>query len=182
MVAIAQDAQGAEVVKPWVEKAGATFRTLLDRHNVVGKAYGLKAVPIGIFLDEAGRLARPVGGVNIDRGALREEVDEWVTTDRIPSAWRELDRNDTLPGLSPDEAEADARLQLAIVLLDRDQRDAAIAELQRAFRLDPANYLIRKQLWAIEHPEAFYTGRVDYDWQREQMAREAAALGQRPTN
>ena len=41
VVAIAQDAQGAGVARPWVEKAGATYRALLDQHNVIGKAYSL---------------------------------------------------------------------------------------------------------------------------------------------
>lgn len=36
-------------------------------------------------------------------------------------------------------------------------------------------WLIRKQLWAIETPEAFYEGNVDFEWQKEQMAREEAA-------
>ena len=48
---IAQDAQGAEVARPWVEKAGGTFRSLLDQENVVGKRYGLKYVPVGILRD-----------------------------------------------------------------------------------------------------------------------------------
>ncbi len=144
---------------------------------MVGKAFGLKALPIGILIDEAGHLARPVGDINIDRGSVREEIEEWVVNDRIPAAWHAMEWKDAPQDLTPDEAEADARLQLAIVLLDRDQKDAAVAELQRAFRLDPANYLIRKQLWAIEHPEAFYAGRVNYDWQLEQMAREEDVSG-----
>ena len=35
VVAIAQDVQGAEVAIPWMEKAKATYRCLLDRHNAV---------------------------------------------------------------------------------------------------------------------------------------------------
>ena len=38
-------------------------------------------------------------------------------------------------------------------------------------QLNPNNYLIRKQIWAVEHPERFYKGDVDYSWQKEQMAR-----------
>ena len=35
------------------------------------------------------------------------------------------------------------------------------------------NWLIRKQMWAIEAPEAFYDGPVDYAWQKAQQKREA---------
>ena len=61
-------------------------------------------------------------------------------------------------------------------MLDQGKREAAIAELKEAFKLDPKNWLIRKQLWAIETPEAFYEGDVDYGWQKEQMSREEAVL------
>ncbi len=51
----------------------------------------------------------------------------------------------------------------------RGEREQAIELLKRAFPLEPDNLIIRKQLWAIEHPEKFYDGDVDYAWQREQM-------------
>ena len=176
MVVIAQDAQGAGVARPWVEKAGGTYRALLDQHNVIGRACGLKYVPVGILVDEEGRLVRAVGGVNIDQEDFRRQLSAWVETGAIPPAWIESDSQAGAPALTPDEAEADARFQLAIVLLERDQRAEALAELRRAVRLDPQNWVIRKQMWAIEKPEAFYAGEVDYGWQKEQMKREEAAL------
>ena len=35
--------------------------------------------------------------------------------------------------------------------------------------LDPQNWNMRKQLWAIENPDKFYAGDVDYGWQKEQV-------------
>ena len=174
MVVIAQDAQGAEVARPWVEKAGGTYRALLDQYNVIGNAYNLKFVPVGILVDEDGRLVRAVGSVNIDKDDFRTDLDAWATTGAIPESWIREDRQAVPAELTPEEKEADARFQLAIVLLGQGKKDEAIAELKRAFRLDPKNWLIRKQLWAIETPEAFYKGNVDYGWQKEQMAREDA--------
>ena len=69
VVVIANDVQGAEVAKPWVEAAGGTYRSLLDQHNTIGKAYGLKFVPVGILLDEEGRLVRGVGSVKVNGNA-----------------------------------------------------------------------------------------------------------------
>jgi tetratricopeptide (TPR) repeat protein len=176
VVVIAQDAQGAEVAKPWVEKAGATYRALLDQHNFIGKAYNLKFVPVAIVLDEAGKLARAVGNVNIDNDDFRAELTAWAKTGVVPKAWIDADTQEKPHALTADEQEADARFQLAIVLLANGKKEGAIAELQKAFQLDPQNWLIRKQLWAIETPEAFYSGNVDYGWQKEQMAREKVAL------
>ena len=173
---VAADAQGAEVARPWVEKANGTYRALIDQHNVLGNALNLKYVPAGIVLDESGRLARAVGGMSIDQDAFREEMESWAQTGQIPGAWIESDRQAVPKKMSPDEAEADSRFQLAVLLLERGKKDDAVAEFKRAFRLDPQNWLIRKQLWAVEHPESFYDGNVDYGWQKEQMEREKAEL------
>lgn len=173
---IAQDAQGAEVARPWVEKAGGTYRALLDQHNAIGKAYNVKFVPVGIFVDEEGRLVRSVGSVSIDNEALRGELVEWITTGDIPGVWRNSDKEEKPRVLTADEREADAIFQRAIALLKQGKREDAIAELKRAYVLDPKNWLIRKQLWAIENPGMFYDGKVDYRWQKEQMAREDEEL------
>ena len=176
MVVIAQDAQGAEVASPWIKKAGGTYRALLDQHNEIGKAYNVKFVPVGIFVDEEGRLARAVGSVNIGNRTLREELVEWITSGAVPSGWRDADKGAKPRALTADEQEADAKFQHAIALLKQGKREDAIAELKRAYALDPKNWLIRKQLWAIENPGMFYDGKVDYRWQKEQMARENEEL------
>ena len=35
--------------------------------------------------------------------------------------------------------------------------------------LEPDNYIIRKQIWAVENPDKFYDADIDFDWQRRQM-------------
>jgi len=114
--------------------------------------------------------------VNIHNENFRWELAEWVTTGAIPQAWSQTNGRIAPRNLTLDESEADARFQLAIVLLEKGKRADAITELKRAFRLDPQNWIIRKQLWAIEHPEAFYEGDVDYGWQKEQQTREDAGI------
>jgi len=174
-VVIAQDVQGAEVARPWVEKAGATYRALLDQHNETGKAYGLKYVPVGIALDEEGQLVRPVSSVDIGDDVFRAELVQWATSGVIPASWRQMEGG-TPAAMTVAEREADARFQLAIVLLERGDKDQAISELKKAVQLDAQNWLIRKQLWALEAPEAFYGDAVDYAWQKAQVQREAEGL------
>ena len=173
---IAQDVQGAKVARPWVEGAGGTYRALLDRHNLIGKAYNVKFVPVGILVDEEGRLVRAVGSVNIGQEGFREELAGWVTTGAIPRTWIEEDRQGAPRKLTPGEEEADARFQLAIALLKQEKVEEAVAELKQAIRLDPQNWLIRKQLWAIDTPEAFYKGDVDYGWQKARRMQEDAEM------
>jgi tetratricopeptide (TPR) repeat protein len=47
----------------------------------------------------------------------------------------------------------------------------AVALWRRVIDIEPDNFIVRKQVWAVEHPEKFYDGAVDFAWQREQMAK-----------
>lgn len=172
---VAADAQGPEVVRPWVGQAGGTCPALVDRRNALGKLLNVKYVPYVIAVDEAGRLCRGIAPVNIDDAAFRADLEAWATTGAIPPAWREAGGK-AAPAWceSPEGREADARYQLAVALLERGKREEALAELRRAFRLDPENWIIRKQLWAVERPEAFYGGPVDYEWQKRRRKEEDA--------
>ena len=171
---IASDIQGPEAAIPWIEKAGGKFRALIDRDNVVGTAYQLKYVPVGIFVDEDGRLVRAVGGVDIRDAELREDLEGWAATGTVPDRW--IASSDANPSgdSTAAEKEALARFQLSRILLESGKRRAAVDELKRAFNLDRENWIIRKQLWALENPEVFYDGKVDYVWQKAQIAREDA--------
>ena len=144
----------------------------MDKHNEVGKAYRLKYVPVAIIVDAQGRLVRPVGAVNIGDEAFRAELESWARTARIPAGWRASEAA-AIRELTLAEREADARFQLALVLLEAQRRPEAIEQLRLAVQADPENWLIRKQMWAIETPEAFYEGPVDYTWQKAQQQREA---------
>lgn len=177
MVVIAADVQGAEVAKPWVEKAGGTYRALLDQDNTIGNTFGVKYVPVGILVDERGRLVKDVSSVNIGDEAFREALRGWVEGGVVPDSWASGKRP-KLGTQTLEEQEADARFQLATILLKAGKREEAVRELRAAMVLDPENWLIRKQLWAIQTPEAFYEGAVDYDWQKAQISREKALLEQ----
>ena len=68
--------------------------------------------------------------------------------------------------------EATARFQLGLVLLDSGKKHEAMAEWRKALALDPQNWIIHKQIWAVEHPDKFYNGGVDYGWQKTQLEEE----------
>ena len=151
-------------------KAGVTFPNLIDRNNQVGNAYNLKAVPIGILLDEHGQLVRPVGHVDINDALFRREVTEWVKTGNIADSWTDAPVVHSLRRLTDNETRSTTHLRSAVLLLAEGDRDAAIEELNQAYRLDRNNFIIRKQLRALNSPEAFYQDRVDYAWQRKRVA------------
>lgn len=66
---------------------------------------------------------------------------------------------------------ASAQFALGTCRLALDQRVEAAVDLKRALALDTSNYVVRKQIWMLEHPEKFHP-EIDWAWQREQLARE----------
>jgi len=68
-----------------------------------------------------------------------------------------------------DSESAEGPFRIGRALLRQDKKDEALVELKKASKLDEGNWIIIKQIWAIEHPEKFYEGSVDYGWQKTQM-------------
>lgn len=71
---------------------------------------------------------------------------------------------------------ASAQFALGSCLLAIGLKSEATLSLRKALRLDPENYVIRKQIWVIEHPERF-NPEIDWAWQREQLAKERSSGG-----
>ena len=66
-----------------------------------------------------------------------------------------------------------AQFMMGQLLFQQGKKDAALACFRKALEFDPKNWRIRKQIWALEHPDKFYgTNGIDWGWQKEQIARE----------
>jgi hypothetical protein len=166
VLGVAIDAQGPDRVRAYVEQARATFRTLVDETGLLSHRLGFKAVPNGVLLDESGvvRYAR-FGGFNVQEASIRAMVERW-----LHEGW--LDAAAVGDATETPDAEATALFEEGLEALRRGDRDSAARAWRRAAGRDPKNWLIRKQLWALEYPDRFYSGPVDFDWQREQIARD----------
>ena len=68
-----------------------------------------------------------------------------------------------------ERASADVYAALATLELVAKRKQEALEVLNQGFAKYPKNWLIRKQKWAVENPEKFYQGAVDYRWQRQQQ-------------
>lgn len=150
---------------------------LIDRGNVVGKAFGVKYVPVGIVIDADGQLARPVNMVDIGDPTFRSELEKWATTGVRPGSWDEGVESAPAEQSTPEEQQSDTCLQQAVCYLDDGKPQEALKALQEGVSLDPENWLIRKQGWAIEAPEVFYNGEVDYEWQKTRIKSEIDQTG-----
>ncbi len=164
---MAVETQGADAARPWVEKAGATCPVVVDRNNLLGRMLEFKLVPNGVFLDEHGTIRyAKYGGFSVDRPEDVETIRKLINGE-----FDQQSPEGTPPPyvLSAIERElVETRLRLGSELLARGNRDAALAEWQRALEMDPENFVIRKQIWALKYPERFYPT-IDFDWQQAQL-------------
>ena len=158
-------------MKPWHDKAKAKFFTLVDTQNTLGNLYNLKAIPYGIMIDEAGRLVKSPFSINVAKQGTLKMLEQWLTD---PTYNATLLASVKSPNTSqnPKIIEANARFQLGLTLLQIGKKQEAMAEWHKALALDPKNWIIHKQIWAVEHPDKFYDGNVDYGWQRAQLEAE----------
>jgi hypothetical protein len=169
-LSIAVDAQGAEVVKPWVEQAGATFTTVVDQNNALADSAGFNAIPTLLLFDAAGKLVHGPVRFEVREAGMAEAVIDWADGQGVGGAL-------VVPRMAMANNSESARLfKLGQNRLAEGDQAGAMELWRQARDLEPNNWLIRKQIWAVENPDRFYSGPVDFAWQREQLAVE------RPTN
>jgi hypothetical protein len=161
MLAAAQDVRGEEAVRPVVEERGVTFPVILDRASRLAALLGFQIVPSGCFVDAAGTVVHRAPELDIGDPRVRRNLEAFLAGDEIeaPESERPLD---------PRALELFAEGVGAFAAGDRT---TALALWRTALRSDPDNFLIRSQIWAVEHPERFYPV-VDRDWQERQLIKD----------
>jgi hypothetical protein len=162
MVAVAQDVKGEAVVRPIVEERRVTFPVLLDRASTLGRELGFRIVPSGFFVDAGGRVRyRHVSDFDLGDPRVRWNLERFLAGEET-EAPAEAERM---------EPAALERFADGVDLYARGDEEGALAVWREALEVDPDNFVIRSQIWAVEHPEHFYPA-VDRDWQELQLVKE----------
>jgi len=164
VLAVAIDFQGAALPRPYVEQAKATYTNAVDAENQLGLLFGFRAIPNAVFVDETGTIRyTKFGGFDIRKPADRQTAEQFANAAEIvPTAPA------TAEGFSDDRART--HFNNGLSHFHKGDREQAVAEWRAGLAYEPENWIIRKQIWAIENPDKFYSGDVDFDWQREQIA------------
>lgn len=166
---MAVDVQGAEKAKPWVQRAEVSFTAVVDTEARLAAEFGVNYVPFTVLIDETGRVVRGPTPVNVANEAHRAEIMTWIKQGRVAP----IDDEDAMrPRAGFADRVAELRFCYAGKLLRLGRTREATRQLKRALDRDPGNWIIHKQIWAIENPERFYDGPVDLGWQRERLQAE----------
>jgi peroxiredoxin len=215
LISVAMDALGYGVVRPFVEKARATFPTVVDSADGLWDLYGFEIIPNGYYVDERGYIRYlKVGGFDVREATTVKILDDllsekWpkkpVRVSERPKISAKMEIIGLAKQVKVKSRGVEKRLRLAELLVQTAQYKRAAKEYdtllaqhpkqvralfgrgvvchrerktqraleywRRAYALDTGNWIIRKQIWALEHPEQFYPT-VNYVWQQEQIRRE----------
>jgi hypothetical protein len=162
LLAVAQDVKGEAVVRPIAEERGVKFPVLLDRASTLGRELGFRIVPSGFFVDADGRLRyRHVSDFDLGDPRVRWNLERFLAGEETEAPAEE-------ERMEPAALE---RFAEGVGLYARGRVDEALAVWREALEVDPDNFVIRSQIWAVEHPEHFYPA-VDRDWQEVQLIKE----------
>lgn len=162
MIAVAQDVQGEEKVRPVVAERGVTFPVLIDRASELGRLLGFRVVPSGFFVDADGILRyRHTDDFDIGDPRVRVNLDRFLRGDEVEVA-------DEEQKMTPWALELFAK---GAELYAKGRTEDAVTIWRQALEVDPDNFVIRSQIWAVEHPEHFYPA-VDREWQKLQLLKE----------
>ncbi len=123
------------------------------------------------MIDEVGRMVKAPFSINVADKKTLMMLEKWISDpDYNAVLLRDMQRSDE--SVTQTLTEATARFQLGLILLEGGKKQEAMAEWRKALALDPRNWIIHKQIWAVEHPDKFYDGGVDYGWQKTQLEAE----------
>jgi len=162
VVAVALDVQGESRVRPVVEEREVSFPVLVDRASDLARTLGFRIVPSGFFVEANGTVRyRHVEDFDVADPRVRWNLERFLAGE---------------PTEPPNE---DGRMDPAalehfgegVEHYTAGRMDEALSVSRAALDLYPANFVIRSQIWAAEHPEHFWPA-VDREWQEFQLVKE----------
>jgi hypothetical protein len=164
------DAAAPGQARELYEKAGVTFLRGLDRADMLFETLNFEVVPNGFFVDENGIVRyEKFGGFEVRNDTDRSAIEALLAKPSSPvSAAKPLTTMVARPS-----GPAGRWFRLGVQALEKGDKKTAAQHWRKALELEPANFVIRKQIWALEHPEQFYPA-INANWQREQLAKERA--------
>ena len=170
VIAVAMDSRGAEVARPWIEAAKATYPALIDAEHTLSDLYNMVNVPQAVWIDERGGIVRPpesAGSVDYFRGMdrttkqlppeavqLKEDtrkryldaVKDWVINGKSSRhAFDAVAAKAHVPLPTPEIARAHALFRLGRALYAKGEAAEADEHMAEASRLHPDSWNIWRQ-------------------------------------
>jgi hypothetical protein len=178
IIAAAQDTGGEAVAGQWYDKAKATYTTLIDVQHSISTAYQFINVPMGIWIDERGRVVRPaepawttnqtmkIGEKSIvtEGSEYLAALRDWVANgEKSPYVLSDEEFARRVKPRSPAEREADASFKLAVYYHANGNETLAAKYFEHAQKLNPDDWNYHRQEWSFTPQEAGKKWREKFD-------------------
>jgi tetratricopeptide (TPR) repeat protein len=169
IIAAAQDTGGEAAAGQWYDKAKATYTTLIDVPHSISTAYQFINVPMGIWIDERGRVVRPAEPAWTTNSTLKigtksivtegepylAALRDWVAKgDKSSYVLSDEEFARRVKPRSAAEMEADTSFKLAVYFHASGNNELATKYFERAQKLNPDDWNYHRQEWSFTPQEA----------------------------
>jgi hypothetical protein len=168
IIAAAQDTGGEAAAGKWYDAAKATYTTLVDAQHTISSVYQFINVPMGVWIDEKGRVVRPaepawtvdntlkIGAKSIETEgkAYIAALRDWVSNgERSSFVLSDDEFAKRVKPRSPAEMEADASFKLAVWFYQNSNPELAAKHFKHAQELNPDDWNYHRQDWSFGKPD-----------------------------
>ena len=160
MIAIAID-EDTEAIRGFAD--GIDFPVLMDADHLVTELYAISNVPTVVMIDEADRIVYPNWAAfgcdlfreftGIDSDRQRDRIRDWVRTGSVDVSDDQI--RDSVGDLNVDEEAARLHFRIASELRRRGDEVGAARNFERAGRLAPHDWTIRRAALPLQGKDPF---------------------------
>ncbi len=159
ILSVAMDAD-IEAARPWIEAASPEYITLIDENHLLSSLYNMFNVPQAVWIDETGRIVRPVetgGSLDIAQEYDQETratakltyinaVKDWAVNGSASAFLFGPDEaKKRVPAMTTEVAMAHAKFQLGQYLKRNGRTDEADAIFAECCQLHPDSWNIYRE-------------------------------------
>jgi hypothetical protein len=155
VITIACDAQGVDLPMRYLSQVRASHEMWIDANCLLGRRWKLKDTGVLLLLDENDVVL-----------LVADKPDPSAIEKLLPKAPSPNPPSAPRPDLK--DTKVEFLVQLCTNYLTRRRVDDAVGFLKDALRHDPENRVLPNQVRALQHPEKYYEGPIDLEWQKAQ--------------
>jgi peroxiredoxin len=165
IISVAEDSGGEPAAGPTFDSAHVSFVTIIDPEHTISALYNFVNVPSAAWIDEEGRIVRlnegtyakkhSFGAIQYGSNDYAPAVEDWVTKgakSKFVLSPAEMAKH--VQPRNPDEGRAQTLFHLGVYFSSQKDLKKAKQYFAEAEALDPNNWNIHRQDWALTDKKA----------------------------
>jgi peroxiredoxin len=165
IISVAEDSGGEAAAGPTFNSAHVSFVTIVDPDHTISALYNFVNVPSAAWIDEEGRVVRlnegtyakkhSLGAFQFGTNDYAPAVEDWVKNGaKSKFVWSAAEIGKRLQAPTSDEGRAQALFHLGVYFSNQKDLKKAKQYFAEAEALDPNNWNIHRQDWALTDKKA----------------------------